>query len=573
MNGIVNTAVGSHFQHNADFNLNFRSEKVNFFVGGNYADRRRQPKTTIQNVEQILDETRTFIQNANREQNNKNYSAKAGMDIFLNTKSTITLSGEVGHFGFNMSMPSLSTETTTNNPDVIYYIDAGTLDIGGDYINTSFNFDQKLNDKGHKLVFGFTYNQWNGKINTTTETDTTDINWVNIFTRDKYRTLQNDNEHEYRVKLDYTYPISEKSTIEAGYQGRFKNVASEYSKDNYLYASNVWNKDAMFDNGMDFTQNIQSLYFTISGKVLGINAKAGLRTEYTDRRLNIDANYGNYSLDLFDFVPTLHLSKKLGEKREIQASYSRRINRPDEWNLSPLPVFSSAKAIQVGNPELKPENIDSYELNFMNNLKMGFLSMEAYYKQTNNAIEQTVTLPEGSDTRIISSANLNKNFSYGMELSGNFNLAKWFSVYASANIYSYNVQGDGTNANLKANSLNSDFVLNTNFTGKKGTRLQISGFYNAPKVTSQGKQMEMYGVNTALRQEFMKKKMIATLRVNDVFNTMKFRFNAKYPGNDLNFTFKMDSPTVMLSLSYTLNNYKKRADENGEQQNMGPGIL
>jgi len=272
-------------------------------------------------------------------------------------------------------------------------------------------------------------------------------------------------------------------------------------------------------------------------------------------------------------VPTLHLSKKFGEKKELQASYSRRINRPDEWDLCPLPIFSSSKTIQVGNPELKPEYVDSYELNFMQNLKMGFASVEAYFKQTNNAIEQTVTLPEGSDIRKISTENLNKNFSFGVELSSNLNLAKWFSIYASANIYSYNVQGDGINANLKANSLNSDFVLNSNFNMKKGTRLQISGFYNAPKVTTQGKQMEMYGVNTALRQELMKKKLIATLRVNDVFNTMKYRFSSKYANNDLNFTFNMDSPTVMLSLSYTLNNYKKRADDNGEDQNIGPGLL
>jgi hypothetical protein len=73
MNGLINASLGRHFQHNGDFNLNFRRDKVNFFVGGSYADRRRYPGTDIFNEQTFNDTTKTVWQQAKREQMNKSY--------------------------------------------------------------------------------------------------------------------------------------------------------------------------------------------------------------------------------------------------------------------------------------------------------------------------------------------------------------------------------------------------------------------------------------------------------------------------------------------------------------------
>jgi outer membrane receptor protein involved in Fe transport len=572
MNGMLNASVGSHWQYNGDFNLNFRREKYNFFVGGSYADRRRYPDVEIFNVMTIKDTVITAIQKTAREQLNKPKSLKAGLDLYLSKNTTLTLSGDYGFWGMDMLAPTTTFESSNKYSD-IFYTDYSNLIIGGDYINANFSLEQKLNDKGHKLLFGANYSNWDGSIESGNEHDTTDNQFVNVYSQDKYRTIQTNDENEFRGKIDYTYPINEKNTIEAGYQGRYKKVASGYSKENYLFASNFWNQDAQFDNTMDYTENIQSLYFTISGKLIGLDVKAGLRTEYSNRLLDVVASNENFKLEKFDLFPTLHISKKYGEKVQVQASYSRKINRPDEWDLYPVPIFSNANYKQLGNPELKPEYVDSYELNFMQYLKKGFYSIEGYYRQTNDPISEDISLDEGTRMVIVSSSNLEKNYAYGVELSGNLTFTKWFSVYASANVYSYTVSTRKGPIIDKRNSLNSDLVLNANFNISKSTRLQLTGFYNAPKVTSQGDQSEMYGVNTALRQEFLKKKLALTLRVNDVFQTMKFKFVADSETNSTNFTFKMDSPTVMFTVSYTLNNYKKRAGEEESEKEIGGGGL
>jgi len=573
MNGMINASVGSHFQHNGDFNINYRTDKVNYFIGGSYADRRRYPTTKIYNETEIgMDSVRYVDQYADRTQGNNTYSLKGGLDIYLSPKTTLILSGEYGYFGFDMEMPSKVYERYIPAIEDIYKIEETELKIGGNYVNTNMTLEHKFDDKGqHKIETSFIYSNWDGQINSDLNTLITDDVWQNVSSTEKSRTIQNDYQNDYRFKVDYSRPINEKTSIETGYQSRFLLADSKFISENYLPASQSWENDNFYNTGFDFHRYIHSAYFSLAGNLLGLSVKAGLRGEYTDRLLKI-SDSEKYALDRFDFFPSLHISKKLKGDREVQASYSRRVNRPQEWNLNPYPIITTDYISQSGNPDLLPEFIDSYELNLMQRMKKGFVTVEAYYRQTNNAFERTLELDEETGIILIGRDNLSKNFAYGAELSTNLNLAKWFSVYASANIYSFNVSGDIVSDGIETQSINSDFVINSNFTFLKSTRLQVTGFYNAPRLTSQGERSEMYGVNLALRRSFFKRKLDIVLRARDVLQTMKFKFKAQSPGIYTDFNFNMDSPTFMLSLSYRINNYKKRKEAEGVELG-GGGVM
>ena len=571
MNGMINASVGSHFQHNGDFNINYRTDKLNYFIGGSYADRRRYPNTEIYNETTINDTTRIVEQFADRTQGNKTYSIKGGLDVYLSPKTTLILSGEYGYFGFGMEMPSKVYARYIPVTEDTYSIEDTELNIGGNYVNTNMTLEHKFDDKGqHKIETSFIYSNWDGETKSDLNTQTTDNLLQNISSNDISRSIQNDYQNDYRFKVDYSRPINEKTSIETGYQSRLLSSDSKFRSENYLPTSESWENDDFYSTGFDFHRNIHSGYFSLAGSVLGLSVKAGLRGEYTDRLLKI-SDSEEYALDRFDIFPSLHISKKLKGDREVQASYSRRINRPQEWNLNPYPIISTDYISQSGNPDLLPEFIDSYELNIMQRMKKGFVTVEAYYRQTNNAFELTLNLDEETGIILIGRDNLDKNFAYGAELSTNLNLAKWFSVYASANIYSFNVSGDIVSDGIETQSINSDFVVNSNFTFLKSTRLQVTGFYNAPRLTSQGERSEMYGVNLALRRSFFNRKLDVVLRARDVLQTMKFKFKAESPGIYTNFKFNMDSPTFMLSLSYRINNYKKRKEAEGVE--LGGGVM
>jgi hypothetical protein len=208
----------------------------------------------------------------------------------------------------------------------------------------------------------------------------------------------------------------------------------------------------------------------------------------------------------------------------------------------------------------------------MKRFKIGFAALEAYYRQTNNGFERTINL---SDDGIIQvgTENLNKNFAYGAELSGNFRFNKWLNIYASANIYSYNIQGEIVTETATVQSIKSDYVLNSTISFTKSTRLQLTGFYNAPTITPQGYRSEMYGMNAAISQDFFKNRLSVVIRGRDILKTMKFKFETQAENINTNFVFNMEYPVIVLNISYKINNYKKRQSESETPSDFGGGIM
>jgi len=569
--GIINASAGTRNKYSGDFTLNYRTDKVNYFFGGNYGNRPMYPKSFNESRVTKNDTISYVLQSADRLQGMNSYAIKGGMDYYISQKTTLSVSGDYGYWGFFMNMDSKTHEYSLPVTSDIYFFNTSKMDIGGQYYNINATYDTEFAKKGHKLTATATFSDWNGHQDNNINIQESVFDFSTLNSIDFSKTLQNSHTTDYRAKLDYVYPISEKSKIEAGYQGRYELLLGEYNKFTYDNSITDWVENTESANNFEFYRNIQAAYANYSGEISKVQFQLGLRGEYSDRNLNQITTNTQYPVNRIDLFPTFHASYSITPQQSIQASYSKRVNRPQPWNLNPFPMYSDNYIVQTGNPLLLPEFTDSYELNYMRYLKMGFISAETYYKQTNNAYSQTLNYNSNDDKVYISTDNLDKNFSYGIELSGNLKPAAWVNIYASANLYSYNVSGNIVSENIKTQSLNSDFVLNTTFTLKQVNRLQLSGFYNAPKVTSQGLQSEMFGINFSASRDFFKRQLTVVLSARDIFQTMKYQFEATTPDLHTNFRFEMESPVIMLSLSYKINNYKQRKQDEGIQNNMGGG--
>ena len=70
--------------------------------------------------------------------------------------------------------------------------------------------------------------------------------------------------------------------------------------------------------------------------------------------------------------------------------------------------------------------------------------------------------------------------------------------------------------------------------------------------------------NAALKQDFFNRKLTATLQVRDILGTGIHEFTSSGPGFESYINFTRESPVVMITLSYKINNYKsKRKNGNG----------
>ncbi|RZI37702.1 TonB-dependent receptor, partial [Herbaspirillum sp. HC18] len=105
----------------------------------------------------------------------------------------------------------------------------------------------------------------------------------------------------------------------------------------------------------------------VFGFQIGLRAEqAYLNTEYrnTDTAtMQIRSTEGK--LDYFRVYPSIFLTQKLKNDNQLQLSYTRRVNRPRGWQVNPFRDISDPNNIRVGNPNLKPEDIHSFEFSYM----------------------------------------------------------------------------------------------------------------------------------------------------------------------------------------------------------------
>lgn len=569
LNGIINISGGTSWKKSADFTLNYRTKKVNYFISGNYSDRPAYPSTEIYNETTINDTVRYVQQIADRFHNHKSYKFEAGLDYYLNQKNTLTLSGEYGFWGFGLNMDANVNEYTMPVSSDIFLNTVTDMNIGGNYIVGNVTFDHDFS-KTDDWVTTFTYSTWGGENYTDVDEQTTNELYTQINGSNRNKTQRNTENFELHLKSDYTKTIGKVGKLEAGIKIDSKNEKGDYSYLNFNNDSQNWIEDLNFSNSMNFVRNIYAAYTTFGSSFKGFQYLIGIRGEYNDRNLEQITTKEEFPVKQFNFFPSVHITRQLPAGQQLQASYSRRVNRPQSWTLNPFPHYSDSYIVQGGNPALLPEFTDSYELNYMKRLRIGFFAIEGYYRQTNDSHQREMNLREDGIVHV-NTVNLDKTYAYGVELSGNIRPTKWLSIYASANLYNYTLQGDNIPATTDLSAIKNDFTLSTTFTITRSTRLQLSGFYRSPTLTSQGQRSEMYGANVALSQSFFKRKLSITLRGRDIFQTMKFKFNAESEGLKTDFVFNMESPVIMLSISYRLNNYKKRKKDPDAEPSVGGG--
>lgn len=122
------------------------------------------------------------------------------------------------------------------------------------------------------------------------------------------------------------------------------------------------------------------------------------------------------------FFPSLFLSQKLANKQELQLSYTRRINRPNFFQLIPYTDRTDKLNIMQGNPDLKPEFTNSLELSYNKTYaKSNNVLASLYYKRTTDLItryqQQAIDPVSGNEEIISTFINADAADAYGAEVT------------------------------------------------------------------------------------------------------------------------------------------------------------
>jgi outer membrane receptor protein involved in Fe transport len=164
-------------------------------------------------------------------------------------------------------------------------------------------------------------------------------------------------------------------------------------------------------------------------------------------------------------------------------NYSRRINRPNFWQLTPFTDSSDKLNPSRGNPALKPEFTNSVELSYEKTFEnKDNLIVSAYYKYTDDLITRYQVAEDvngGSETIILNTyTNANSSYVTGLELISRNKLTKWWEIASNLNIYSSDIDIDDPGQPDQEKLASWFGKLNNTF------KLPIISLYSCQEITS-----------------------------------------------------------------------------------------
>ncbi|MCX6843993.1 MAG: TonB-dependent receptor [candidate division WOR-3 bacterium] len=548
VNSITNLRGGTDGSYGGDFLLGYRQGIANLFVGADY-NLRRFRDNRVSEDQTVQNDTTSFVDaSGNRSRSGRPYGVRAGTDLQLGSNDKFSLGGRYGNRSFGSSQTAAYAESTRPGTGVLHYTSIDGSSRSGNFYTLNVDDVHSFGREGHGLaahvdLFGRGGTELQSTVLTDSAGDTTSAS----------RTNGTGPSTELTLKLDYTLPLRKDDKFEAGYESRFDRSNNGTSRYEYDTTSHSYVYQPLFSHSVDFRDDVHALYGLYSGSLAKLGFELGLRGEYTDRLIrlvDIDSSVTVRELDPF---PTVHLSYDLPGERQLMASYARRIERPEGWDLEPFITWRDAFHVQQGNPALEPENIDSWEVGYQMPVGSGQLSADAYYRITHNVIDEVQSVYR-QNVLLETSANVGTDYSLGGELNLEFRPLKWWNVSLSGDAYHYRLAavalGVTRTSFLWSGNLSNEFQLFPD------TRLQVNARYSAPEISAQGTEKSSFTTSAAVKQQFFNRRLSLTLQIRDILGTGRHESTSEGTGfYNLSKSIRQ-AQVVSLGLTWNFNNFK-----------------
>jgi outer membrane receptor protein involved in Fe transport len=418
------------------------------------------------------------------------------------------------------------------------------------------------------------------------------------------------NNTNFTAQTDYSNPINDRMKLEMGLRGSLRNNNS--SNENFVYNPKTGQYFPLtaLNSRYKFNDQVYAGYVTFSQKIKDFTYQLGGRVESSNYKGTlIDSNQVFKNSFPLSFFPSLFLTQKLNEKQDLQLNYSRKVNRPNFFQLIPFYDYSDSLNISRGNPGLKPEFTNLVELSYQYNMGKGNnLLATAYYRNTNDLItnfsyRDKNPNPAKSDSIFINTyENASSSYAYGLEVTSTNKIASWWNITSNINLYNSFIDGGNLQGGLKNQQVSWFGKLNNTFLLPKNFSIQLTGDYTSKTIlppgrggggggrmfgggnlsTANGYTEPIYGFDFAIKKDFLKDKAASiSLSMNDIFATKISKVHSRSEFSKTVYTTQYnergrDPQVLRLNLSWRFGKADfslfKRKNMKAEQESMQGGM-
>jgi len=546
---------GAYGKDNENLTMNHKEGKLNIFGSFSHNDNKR-----IQDIgiKRIIPDTAGgaptyFRQNSPLISDNHNNSYRFGADYDMSSKNTL---GFVISGYFNGEQDNIDDRTYIGRS--FDQVDSSLRTVSGfhqTYNDIAFNLNDtyKIDTAGQQLSADLDYSKFR---NNSVAQYVTDFYLPDGSFQHPEGFLGNHTPSNIDIrtgKVDYTKPITKSLKFESGL--KFSDVKT----DNNLTEKFAAGDSYVSTNHFVYDEKIDAGYVNLNKDYKNFSVQAGLRAEYTSSTANGDsANVvqiiPRHYLDLF---PSLFINHTINDKNEINFSYSRRIDRPQYDNLNPFVFHLDPYTYQKGNPYLKPQYTNNFELNYTYNKN---ITLTLGYSKTTDVITELPGTDPATKVSFVTQQNLQVQNAYNANLYAPYTITKWWEGNVNATAFYLGFKSNGLEGgNLDRGQFAYNIRTTETFTPFKGYKAELTGNYQSELTYGLFDVKPRYSIDAGVSHSFANKKANIKLSVADIFNTLRNDVTTNYQNTNLDITQKRESRITRLTFTWNFGNNKIKA--------------
>ena len=530
---------------NPSISLNYRKKKINVFFQADNLYTQTLNKNEF--VTRTYDDGTIINQQLKRNRNTNFFTSKTGFDWSINQNNTLTISALYGSEKIidRGDQPFFNADNTVRKRLWQFLEDELKTTV-----MATAAYQHKFKQAGRLLNIGFNYTFhredekyfYDNYLPTTNGTDA-------------FKLLSD--EQVYDFNCDYIKPLKY-GRIETGVKLRIRNIPT-----NMQFIPGV---NSVLDTNAGGWATYKELIPAVYGNYIFENkkweAELGLRIEYVKIQYDVNPNHNTYKSDGYNYTqpfPNARLAYKINDRNKISFFYNRRVDRPNEVDIRIFPKYDDAEIIKVGNPALRPQFTNSFELGFKTSWNKGYFYSAAYHRFADGTITRISSIAPNSNLIYAIFQNAGRSYNTGLEIVLTQEVAKWYSFNLNLNGYhnqinAFSVENKYPVPNTfsadKQEIISGNIKLNNTFHLPKNFDAQLTAIYLAPDIIPQGKIAQRFSLDFGIKKSLQKGKGELFFNATDILNTMIIKKEIQGQGFKYISTDYYETQVIRLGYNY-----------------------
>ncbi len=539
---------GKYAKVNPSINFNHRTKVANVFGSYSYGFNRNFNK---------LDILRDFYNPNNQLTGTNNYNnyfkfqfdnhnARVGSDFYVNKNMVIGFSANGSYSDGSVSTNSLANSFNGQSQSIGSFKTVGTNTPERNNNSLNLNYKYTIDTTGRELSADFDIASFSSNEMQNNLTSYSNVAGQPVQMPYQLRGNLRGDLTIKSFKVDYQQQLrSLNAKLEMGVKSSWVNSDNDVQFYNLSTGNSIL--DASKSNHFIYDENINAAYINANKAWKKFSLQLGLRLENTNANgLQVTDNT-TFDRKYTQLFPSGYVGYKFTPNSDLGLSLSRRINRPSYRQLNPFKVFLDPLTYSTGNPYLKPELSNSFELT--HTYKQKYITKLGYSKTTDNIL--TILSPDGQPNSVIqTNRNLAEFDYYNLSFGFPISVGKWLTSTNNALAYYGKYSGNLANTDLSASRVTFNFNTSNQIKFNASTTAELTGNYQSRSYYGPLDIQGNWSLAIGIQKQVLAKKGSIKLNVSDVFYTSKIDAYTALTGYTEQFYQSRDTRVGTLSFSY-----------------------